>query len=360
MPTSETSVLMRYHQLVQALASLARNSHQVEAVVQAVHQQAGTLFPSQVTLLALQQPDGDWLWELREAGQRFTQPVPFYPDGIMESVLHGEALAIPDLDVYLDAHPARVRRMSRGDAVIPDIREVNQPPGRGVRSMLLVPLKTHGIRAGVLSIQSYEMGVFDDMDLEFLQLLAQHVSIALENAALREELHLLTRTDALTGLHNRRAFYQDVPAVMQAARQAGRDLSLVMLDVHGFKRINDAHGHQLGDAVLATVGRALTRVFFSPNVAFRLGGDEFALLVSGPAGQLEELTTQLTHELRAADWPTGSGPVGLQGGVAHLTPEGGLDEWLSLADARMYHVKRRRAGDHPVTWGLDFGDVIKA
>lgn len=358
MPRSESPLLSRYHRLVEVLASLARNSHEVEAVVQAVHQQAGTLFPSQITLLALTQPDGSWCWELREDGQRFTQLVAFYPDGIMESVLHGESLSVPDIDAYLAEHPVRVRRMTRGDDVIEDVRQGDAPAGPAARSMLFVPLQIQGKRAGVLSIQSYEAGAFDDTDLEFLNLLAQHVAIALENAALREELARLTRTDTLTGLHNRRAFDQDVPGMLEAARQDGRDLSLVMLDVHDFKQINDAHGHHVGDVVLSTVGQVLTQALPAPDAAFRLSGDEFALLVWDAAERLGGLATRLTQALRGASWPAGLGPVCLQGGVAQPPPGAGLDEWLALADTRMYHVKRQRMVDNQVDWGLDFGHAM--
>ncbi len=343
---------------MQVLASLARNSHEVEAVVQVVHQQAGTLFPSQVTMLGLLQPEGDWLWELREDGQRFTQHVPFYPDGIMENVLHGNALSVPDIDTYLEQHPIRVRRMTRSDDVIADVRRQDEPTGPASQSMLFVPLEIQGQRAGVLSIQSYEVGAFDDTDLEFLNLLAQHVSIALDNAALREELGRLTRTDMLTGLHNRRAFYHDMPEVMGTARREGKELSLIMLDIHQFKRINDAHGYQVGDTVLKTLGEVLMTTFPAPDVTYRLSGDEFVLLVWNAAMRLDGLVTRLTHGLRSAGWPMNLGPISLQGGVAQPPPGGDIDEWLSLADARMYHAKRQRSGGSQVNWGLDFGDGL--
>lgn len=227
MPKSAETQLRRYHQLVQTLASLARNSHEVEAVVQAVHQQAGTLFAAQATLLALREPDGDWRWELYEEERRYTQRLPFSPDGIIETVLAGEALSIPDLDTYLEEHPVHVRRVLDVENAAVDIHadEAQDEAGPPTRSMLFVPLDVRGKRAGVLSIQSYEARAFDDTDLEFLHLLAQHVSIALENAALREELAQLTRTDALTGLLNRRAFSHDVPEALNTAQREGRELS---------------------------------------------------------------------------------------------------------------------------------------
>lgn len=356
MPRTETTLLSRYRQLVQVLALLARNSHEVEAVVRAVHQQTSTLFPAHITLLGLRQPDGNWRSEMYEGEKRYTQYLPFAEDGLIESVLGGEALSVPNIYAYMAEHPVRVRRMVRSGGVIQDIRQQTVPAKQPALSMLFVPLETNGQRAGVLSIQSYESGAFDDIDLEFLKLLGQHVSIALENAALREELGQLVRTDTLTGLLNRRAFYRDVPVMMQAARQENRALNLIMLDVHEFKRINDAHGHAAGDAVLSTVGRALTRVFAAPHAAYRLGGDEFALLVWDDPERLGDLATHLTHELRAAQWPALLGPVCMQGGVAPLSAEGGLDEWLSVADARMYRAKRQRMVGNQVDWGLDFGD----
>ncbi|WP_175607426.1 GGDEF domain-containing protein [Deinococcus marmoris] len=355
MPDLTTTLLLRYRRLVQALASLARNSHGVEAVVRAVHEQTGTLFPGHATLLALRQPAGDWLWELYEGNRRYTQRLPFYPDGVIESVLHGEALSVPDIYAYLDAHPARMRRLLDDDQVILDIAGKYEQPDQPTLSMLFVPLEVRRERMGVLSIQSYEVDAFDDTDLEFLELLAQHVSIALENAALREELGRLTRTDALTGLPNRRAFHDDVALALAAARREGQTLSLVMLDVHEFKLINDGFGHQVCDAVLATLGQVLSQTFPAPDMVFRLSGDEFALLVWEPETRLEDLGNRLTDGLRAADWPPGPGPVCLQGGVAQPPPDAGIEEWLSLADARMYQAKQRRVVGRQVNWGLDFG-----
>ncbi len=363
MSRTETTLLARYHHLIQVLAALARSSHEVEAVVQAVHQQAGDLFAARITLLALRQTHGDWLWEMYEQEQRYTHPVPYYPDGLMESVLHGHALFVPDILAYLKEHPVRARRLV-GNKVILDINghsepshQPSEPSQQAARSMLYVPLEVRGKRAGVLSIQSYALNAFDDTDLEFLQLLAQHVSIALENAALREEMKRLTRTDALTGLHNRRAFYHDVPLCLEKARQQGRGLGLIMLDVHEFKQVNDQFGHTTGDMVLATLGQILAQVFPAPDAAFRLSGDEFALLIWEPGTRLENLTTRLTHALRAGDWPPGPGPICLQGGMALPSAGLDLDEWLSLADARMYRAKRQRITGNQVDWGLDFGDA---
>lgn len=355
---SETQ-LTRYHQLVQTLALLARSSHEVEAVVQTVHRQAGRLFPAQVTLLALLEPGdnwpGDgWRWELYEGEQRYTQRLPFYPDGILEAVLREGPLSIPDIDAYLDEYPQRARRLVDHQAVVPDIRE-EEIRERPTLSMLFVPLEARGLRVGVLSVQGYDVGAFDATDLQFLELLAQHVSIALENAALREELERATLTDALTGLPNRRAFGRDAPLALETARREGRALTLVMLDVHNFKEVNDAFGHAAGDAVLGTLGEVLREALGLAGTAFRLGGDEFALLVWAAEDRLGDLAGRVSAGLRQAAWPPGLGTVCLQGGAAGVPATGTLQDWLSQADARMYGAKRQRSGPWGMDWGLDFG-----
>lgn len=352
---STESQLRRYRQLVETLAALARSSHQVDAVVRTVHQQAGRLIPANVTLLALLKSGGDWRWELFEGEQRLTQHLPYYPEGILEGVLHGEPLSIPDIGAYLDRFPVRTRRLLETEEVILDVRREPGPSDQGTRSMIFVPLEVQGARAGVLSMQSYATHAFDSTDLQFLELLAQHVSIALDNAALREALERATLTDTLTALPNRRAFNHEVAAALDGARRGKRPATLVMLDVHQFKCINDTFGHLVGDVVLSVLGQVFRETLSAPQRVFRLGGDEFALLLWGADEVLDALATSISTGLRGASWPAGVGPVGLQAGAAAATGDMTVQDWLALADARLYRVKRGRTPADSARWGLDFG-----
>lgn len=110
--------------------------------------------------------------------------------------------------------------------------------------------------------------------------------------------------------------------------------------------------------VLSTLGRVLSTVLPAPDVAFRLSRDEFALLVGGQTERLKTLITRLSDGLRAADWPLDSGLVCLSRWSGTPEARGDLVEWLSLADARMYEVKRRRGAGQQVNGGLDFGNMI--
>lgn len=344
--------LARYHQLVQVLAALARSSRDVEGVVQTVHRQAQTLFSTHVTLLALLSGQGEWTWELYEGRQHTTSRLPFYPEGIVEQVLRGGPLSIPDLTTYLTEYPVRVRRVVSTDEVILDVRET-EDEAESVHSLLLVPLETGGERVGVLSIQSYRTFAFDETDLLFLELLGQHVAIALENARWHAQLEQATLTDPLTALPNRRAFGERAQRALDAAR-AGEATTLVLVDVQRFKRINDTFGHDVGDEVLVTIAGVLGRAL-PPGAAFRLGGDEFALLLPGAGAGVSAQAAGLNAAFRAAGWPEGVGPVCLNAGAARVRPDDTLSTWLRRADQRMYRAKRGCADVAGSRLGLDFG-----
>ncbi|BDP43297.1 hypothetical protein DAETH_32660 (plasmid) [Deinococcus aetherius] len=344
----------RYHQLVQVLAALARSSRDVGAVVQTVHRQSETLFSTHVTLLALLASPAQWVWELYEGRQHTTSRLPVYEEGIVEQVLCHGPLSIPDLEAYQVANPVRVRRVLSPDEIVLDDHLPGDDP-ESVRSLLLVPLEIGGERVGVLSLQSYRTGAFDETDLLFLELLGQHVSIALENARWHAQLERATLTDPLTGLPNRRAFNAHAGRALDAARAGGEVTTLVLVDVERFKAVNDAFGHDVGDEVLITVAGVLGRALPPGGEAFRLGGDEFALLVPGTRPEVTRQVAGLNAALRGAPWPPGVGPVCLNAGATGARPGDTLSGWLRRADQRMYRAKRGCADRAGTRWGLDFG-----
>ncbi|MGI8747026.1 MAG: GGDEF domain-containing protein, partial [Deinococcus sp.] len=327
----------------QALAVLARSSHTLGAVVEAVHAQAGALFPAQVTMLALLQGPQEWLWEVYEGEQKYSCAMPFYEEGILEQVLLHGPLSIPDLDAYLGQYPARVRR-------VPDAGEIpvypapvrEDPLEDDVKAILAVPLEVAGERVGVLSVQGYRAWAFDPTDLDFLELLGQHVSIALENARLRGELEHAALSDPLTGLSNRRAFTARAGRAMTGPCPQGTPRTLVVLDVQQFKRFNDDLGHDVGDAVLIGLARLLQEVTGARGEVFRLGGDEFALLLRGGEETAVALVQELLGQLDAWPWPGGVRQVRINAGIAPGSGQASLDDWLRCADLRMYRAKRER------------------
>lgn len=154
------------------------------------------------------------------------------------------------------------------------------------------------------------------------------------------------RTDALTGLPNRRWFMELAGRELAIARRYGRPFSLVMLDVDHFKRINDEHGHGAGDAVLEALGGLLASRLRQPDVAARYGGEEFLILCPNTeADRARALAERLRVEVaRLPHVRHGQGqaiPVTASFGVATWRPDDtDLDAIVERADAALYDAKR--------------------
>ncbi|MCH7889775.1 MAG: diguanylate cyclase, partial [Proteobacteria bacterium] len=114
-------------------------------------------------------------------------------------------------------------------------------------------------------------------DAALIAAVAEHLGIAIEQIANHEELKQLSRTDALTGLLNRRAFIDEIERRHAHARRTGRPAALLYTDLDNFKLVNDVHGHQHGDAALGAWATVLTQRTRAGDMVARLGGDEFAI-----------------------------------------------------------------------------------
>ena len=162
----------------------------------------------------------------------------------------------------------------------------------------------------------------------------------------RDLVHDEARTDELTGLLNRRAFYERAEEEIGWARRSGAPLVLAYLDVDDFKGVNDRFGHETGDLVLVALGRALSRSVRAADVVARLGGDEFAVLFPDADA---EATTALAAQLETAvarELGTLEVTIGFSIGLASWTASfEGLDDFLRSADSGMYRVKSRRKGE---------------
>ncbi|MEW1958092.1 bifunctional diguanylate cyclase/phosphodiesterase [Kineococcus sp. NPDC059986] len=159
----------------------------------------------------------------------------------------------------------------------------------------------------------------------------------------------LARTDPLTGLGNRRALHETAEPLLD---RDGR-LGLLLLDLDGFKDVNDTLGHAAGDEVLVQVATVLAATLGDRGTITRLGGDEFAVLVPDPqdgdrgVAELEVLSKRLLAALAVGDLHAGVVPIDLQGsiGIAVSGPDGrSLGELLQRADIAMYAAKRARVG----------------
>jgi diguanylate cyclase (GGDEF)-like protein len=172
--------------------------------------------------------------------------------------------------------------------------------------------------------------------------------------AVHTELDRLSSTDALTGLANRRAFMSRLKAELRRQARTRRPMTLVLVDADHFKRVNDRHGHPVGDQVLAMLGRLLSMGVRTPvDLAARLGGEEFALLLPDTTlDEAEAVCSRLQQQLAAERVITPSGEA-LRLTVSMGVVEG-LDQppehLLRQADTHLYEAKA--AGRDRAVYGV--------
>lgn len=197
-------------------------------------------------------------------------------------------------------------------------------------------------------------GVLFALVLVILGAMTAWTTRIVRRAALREQsqyVHALERLatrDDLTGLPNRRAFIQRLATEFERARRYGRPLAVVMIDLDGFKLVNDTHGHAVGDAVLAALAEVLAGVIRSSDFATRLGGDEFALILVEADHDAARLVVQrLKEALRAGPLIAAPGSgievrMEVSAGIAALNVGiTGESDLLAAADHDLYADKRR-------------------
>lgn len=174
-----------------------------------------------------------------------------------------------------------------------------------IGSVALLPLSRHGELIGSLHFGSRNRERYNRGDgTHFLARLASLVGVCLESALNQERLKLAGLTDGLTGVHNRRYFEHRCQIEVAQARRYRHPLACMFLDVDHFKRINDGHGHQAGDAVLRSIGQTIQQQLRSGDTIARYGGEEFvALLPQAGAQHAREIAERIRASIEARPVP---------------------------------------------------------
>lgn len=176
--------------------------------------------------------------------------------------------------------------------------------------------------------------------IEALQALARQVISLLEMRSLVAQLDMLSTTDGLTGLRNRRAFDEKLIVEHQRSARSKQPFSLLLMDVDNFKSYNDAYGHQAGDDVLADVARIVQYTVRSYDMAARYGGEEFAVILpdTDKSGAMD-LAERLRRAVERAEWMNRKITISI--GVASMTPGQTVPALIEEADRALYTAKER-------------------
>lgn len=218
-----------------------------------------------------------------------------------------------------------------------------------VRSEFAVPLLLDGQVLGVLDVESREPDAFPVEVQEVIEGFAALAALAIYRAQRHEELQQLALTDGLTGLANTRAFWESLHRELARAQRFEQPLSLLVLEIDNFKRVNDIYGHLRGDEALRAVARTINVSSRAMDISARVGGDEFALILPQTTkdeamGVAHRLCGQV-RSLRLRDEVRLSISVGLA-----AYPEDGTtpNALFAAADYAMYRVKYKGGGGYCV------------
>jgi len=242
----------------------------------------------------------------------------------------------------VDDLAAKITGLKAGDVISVDSAEW---------SALIASTQYRGDVNGALAMWKPRKGEAWDNDHRLMLTdVANQLGIANEQIANHERIVKLSRTDGMTGLLNRRAFYEEeLPRRIARLERSGQTASMFYVDMDNFKRVNDVHGHQAGDDAILYLRDMLINFSRPGDLVARLGGDEFAMWLDGideatsqkRAGQLIETSKKMVTMSGDEDHP-----LGISIGVAFFDPklDEPLDDLLARADAAMYSVKKRSKG----------------
>jgi diguanylate cyclase (GGDEF)-like protein len=226
-------------------------------------------------------------------------------------------------------------------------------PWPKVPSLLVLPLLLHEQPLGTLILGAKRRGAFGDHVRPTLEVLASHFAVSLANARMVAKLEQLATTDGLTGLLNKRAMLDAATQKTAAAARFDRKLSVLVVDIDFFKKVNDTHGHDVGDVVIKGLGDVLRRHKRTTDLVARFGGEEFVVLCE----QTDErgavlLAERIREELGKTTFHSDQGPVRVTCSVGVATfPEAG-SSWEALfksADEALY-VSKRSGRDRVTAW----------
>jgi diguanylate cyclase (GGDEF)-like protein len=213
----------------------------------------------------------------------------------------------------------------------------------------MLPLVEAGRSIGLVEMTGRESLHLDTATLDLVHAMANEAAMMLENARLYEDARNLADRDPLTNFLNHRSFYERLGEELLRAQRSRQAVALMMIDLDGFKLVNDTRGHQIGDQVLRWTAERLRSAIRASDVAARYGGDEFAIILPDADVSLARSVAQRIIDAFGEDaFASANGtsvPIGVSIGLAAFPADARTPgDLVGAADRALYRVKRGGGG----------------
>jgi diguanylate cyclase (GGDEF)-like protein len=230
-------------------------------------------------------------------------------------------------------------------------------PVHWIGSIIGIPLKVGNNVVGVMNLSRSTLGGYSASELRLLSLLSDQAAVAISNASLHQMISRQAYSDTLTGLPNRRALDERLEEEVVSARRNNYSFAVIMMDLDGFKAVNDTYGHSVGDDVLRLVFSEMGRGVRTTDFLARYGGDELTLILSQTEITAAQVVSEkITEGMKKLKFRLPDGKrlkLGISGGIAlyPIHARSGPD-LLRAADAALYHAKKFKRGSFEVARGI--------
>ncbi len=223
-------------------------------------------------------------------------------------------------------------------------RDDYEPLNKNTRSLMVIPMNSHARIKGAITIESEEIGQFTELDLQMASIVARSAALALENAKLHKRTEELTIIDGLTGAYNYRYFIQKLQEEKRRATRYNLPVSLIMVDIDWFKKLNDTYGHEVGNIVLKELAKIIRSCIRDVDIFARYGGEEFVVILpqtsKDEAVVIGERIRRRVEKAVIITSQAGRLQITVSVGVSSF-PENGRpqEELVSVADKALYKAK---------------------
>ncbi len=218
------------------------------------------------------------------------------------------------------------------------------PLSENTKSAMMFPVNSHGQIKGVLIVESDILNQFTERDLQTLSTVAHSVAMALENAELHKQTKELSIIDDLTGAYNYRYFIRKLQEEKLRASRYNLPLSIIMVDIDWFKKINDSYGHETGNIVLQKLAEVIQKCIRDVDIFVRYGGEEFVVILpQTPQQEAVVIGNRIREQVEMTKIDAGKHSllkITVSVGLSSF-PENGKpqEELVTIADEALYQAK---------------------